>query len=212
MMNGPVYARISGSYFGADLINTNGSFIESYKSDNTNGLEVNQPRGFSDNGFGVGLHYSYAVNTDGIFVAPGFIFEQNNLKITGDGNSTAINGNPESQRLEVTNRYGIKLDIGADLIGDFAVYATGGYAGISYQTKNFSDVQGNNTSLRDGTTASLFYGAGLKFNYAKNASIHLEYNEQKFTADTSTYGSINNLISEYNAKLQIAKVGLSFRF
>jgi opacity protein-like surface antigen len=207
------FAKTAGSYFGIDAIGSELEAVEEYTNNANKNPVVRRP-GFNDHGYGAGVHYNYAFNMNGFFIAPGLMFEYHNVSSSAEGEVTPTShyGNYDTQEVKIKNRYGIKADVGFDLNNTFAVYGTGGYAKIHYRTVNFSDNRGNNTHIVNDDARGLFYGAGFKVDLSKNLSMNLEYNTQKFTAKTSTFGATNNLYSLYRTKLSVAKLGLSLRF
>lgn len=167
VFNISAFAKTQGSYVGVDLINTKIDFAERYTNDVDKTPILRKPE-YSGSAYGIGLHYNYALNYGGFFMSPGLILEQN---------SATANGHEERQmqRIQVLNRYGIKTDVGFDLTDRFAAYGTAGYVGVSYKTRNFVLPDGTGTSIKNGTKADWFYGAGLKFDCNKQTSVNLEY-------------------------------------
>ncbi|NBV06074.1 MAG: hypothetical protein EBS06_02420 [Proteobacteria bacterium] len=201
-------AKTEGSYIGIDLLNSKAKFVEKYTNDNNKNEASNTPH-HSNSGYGAGLHYNYAINFGGLFISPGVLLEQNNVKVNGYSNNTI---DIDSQRLQIKNRYGIKSDIGYDFTDKFSVYATGGYAYISYRTKDYSDLDGKVTGIKNGIGGSWFYGAGIKIDCDKTSSVNLEFNTQNFSAKTKIINSYLNLSARYQTRLDVVKVGYSYRF
>ena len=195
-------AKTSGSYVGIDLLNSKVKFFEQYTNATHPTITDHKPS-FTHNDYGLGLHYSYAVNNNGLFIAPGLIFEQNNATAHGYGDQAL-------QRLKIKNRYGAKIDFGFDATDMIAPYITGGYAAITHSSREYFN-EDTITRTRSGTSMEWFYGAGIIFNCNKSASINIEYTTQNFRVRNSTEGSVA-LVSFYQTRLDILKFGISYRF
>ncbi len=202
-------AKTQGSYLGVDLIDSKATFIEYYKTDSQPIESKDYRIHHSNSSYSGGIHYNYALNFGGFFISPGVLVEKNNLKVAGYSDSDVdIN----SQRLQIRNRYGVKSDIGYDLTDKFSIYGTGGYSLISYRTKNYGDAYGEVTGIKNGVTGSWFYGAGIKIDCDKTSSVNLEFNTQNFSAKTRTEGSDDNFVARYKSRLDVVKIGFSYRF
>lgn len=200
-------AKTEGSYVGLDVIDSRVKFHEEYRSD-----LVSSGRGltFQDNSnYGGGVNYKYAVNVNGLYFAPGVFFEVNNAELEGGQPSAA----GVSQQLKIRNRYGAKVDFGADIADGISAYVTGGYVGIRYRTGNFSSNASPEATYayKNGVSGAWTFGGGLKFDITKAVSLNTEYTIQNFTAKTSTITAAN-FIGEYKTRMDVIKVGLSYNF
>ncbi len=190
------FAKTEGSYVGIDLLNTKS--VSQTRSNDSQDAASEESRQTSRN-YGVGVNYKYAVNFNKFFVAPGIIIEDNRSKNDiGQGSS-----------LKVKNRYGVKADVGYDVTDSIAPYLTLGYSAISY-TSRFNGLTGR--EKKSATNYDWFYGAGVKFDVTSNVALNLEYNRQNFRAKVNT-GSDSSLdTASYKTKLEIIKVGVSYKF
>ncbi len=212
------FAKTEGSYLEVDYIRSKEEFYErAVKSTKPMGATSSR---FSHDHGGWGLNYKYAFNVadsldclcvevapsilEKVFIAPGLIFEVNNVKARSNNEK---NSNTE---LTVKNRYGAKLDIGYDVHDRFAPYFTFGYVGIHYKTINSSRIEDNGETK----TANLydwFYGGGFKVDYNKEISLNFEYNKERFRAKTTTDG-YKNYTALFISRLEVFKIGVSYRF
>ena len=206
--------RTQGHYVGIIAIVNELSFYERYS---TNGGPKNnvKPSG-SDKGYGLGLDYKYAFNFNKFFIAPGIFYEKLN---TGSGPSLGsefYSASSTITRLEVRDRYGLKMDVGYDMSQNISPYFSLGYSWVDYLSKNggclIDDCQ---SKLKHGVDGSIIYGLGMKFNYSKNLSFNIEGNIQKFVAKTDA--SVSNISyleyqAIYRAKIKTIKIGTSYNF
>ncbi len=200
-----VFAKTQGSYLGIDLLDTKLKFYQRNTNDSHLTLTNVKPS-YSHNDFGVGMHYNYAVNMGGFFIAPGIFFEMNNSEANGSGTKAL-------ERLQIKNRYGAKLDLGVDITNAIAPYLTGGYSGISYDSRDFFNFSGyTETYNKSGMLMDWFYGAGIKFDCDKYTSVSIEYNTQNFAVRNSVNGTTNNLSTRYQTRLDVLKFGVAYRF
>ena len=159
--------------------------------------------------YGVGLNYKYAINVDKFFIAPGIIIEQNRSK--NDLNSSE-NFTDEGHELKINNRYGVKADIGYDVTENFAPYFVVGYSSVGYRsTTTGLNSSGITNGSRSGRANDWFYGVGTKFDLGCNLALNLEYNTQNFSAKTSV-DTVGDVISRYKTRLDILKLGVSYKF
>ena len=200
-------AKTEGSYAGLDVIDSRVKFHEEYTSDIVTPGESST---FQDNSnYGGGVNYKYAVNVNGFYFAPGVFFEVNNAELQG---SQALSAQV-FQKLKIKNRYGAKVDFGADITDGISAYLTGGYVGIRYRTGNFSSNASPEATYayKNGVSGAWIYGGGLKFDITKTVSLNTEYTIQNFTAKTSTITAAN-FVGEYKTRMDVIKVGLSYNF
>ncbi len=212
------FAKTEGSYFGVDYINSELEFYERYVKSTKPGGAIG-PKYNHEHG-GWGLNYKYAFNVgdsldclcvenvpsilEQVFIAPGLIFEVNNVKARS---SNKVNSNTE---LTVKNRYGAKLDIGYDVHDLFAPYFTLGYVGIYYKTINSARIT-DNGETKIANLYDWYYGMGFKANYNKNISLNFEYNRERFKAKTTTDG-YKNYSALFISTLEEVKMGVAYRF
>ncbi len=191
-------AKTEGSYAGVNLINTKATYSESY-TDNTTPTSV---RGSKDSGssYSIGLNYKYAVNMNGVFLAPGVFVENNNLKVR--------NG-VDNNQAQIKYRYGITADLGYDVTDKTALYATTGYTGVNYKT-NTQDGSGLYGS-KNGSQGDWMWGVGVKHDVADNTTLSLEYNTQNLKLKTSSGGTAN-YSSKLDTRIDVLKIGLAYRF
>ncbi|MBP7710155.1 MAG: outer membrane beta-barrel protein [Rickettsiales bacterium] len=192
-------SKTQGHYVNFDVTYTQGEFNERYTR-NTNPEPVNRKPSFQNQGIGGSISYKYAFNFNGIFIAPGVFFERNNTKISETGKN-------DRSSIDISNRYGIRTDIGYD-IGRFAPYLTGGYNNIAYRTKNHTS---SKTFLRDASANDWYYGAGLKIRCNDNFSFNAEYNRESFLAKTFLTNGVKYL-GYYKTDLNIYKAGIAYNF
>ncbi len=207
----PTKTTTKGNYVGLELLRTDVKFHEDWTR-NTIKVERHN-RHFSDNDIGLGVDYKYAFNFDRVFIAPGFFYEQNNTKVGGSG-VTDSSDFANNNKLKISNRYGVKADLGYDLTDRFSPYITGGYSRIGYTatnaiTRNFVTTPSSKSS----TVGDWFCGVGLKYRYSNTLSFGAEYNTQAFTVQTNV--AYNNNIAysgAYKTKLSVMKLGAFYNF
>jgi len=236
-------ARTVGNYIGIDLIKTNLSFSTEetryYMNKNSQYMKSIQTDPSSKYSFG--LKYNYALNYRGFFIAPGLIYEENKVKnyfnrsSEDDGAPSYSFGNSYSK---ITKRYGVKIDIGADINEDFSIYGTIGQAVNHYQsygglyakyktemiepyTDYYYEPVKNSWKINKGKKIAPFFGGGFRIKIHKNWLLNGEYNYTRFTIDTKAEDFlINNLAYRdteainkyYNNNISIFKLGINFNF
>jgi opacity protein-like surface antigen len=196
-------ARTVGNYVGIDIIKTALSFSSERTVYETNKIEKSI-HSVPSPSYSFGFKYNYALNYRGFFISPGLIYEKNNNK--GYFNS-ANNAESETKRYgksysKINQRLGTKLDLGADITGDFSIYGTLGYALNYYESYNslyedryynyyntgpkdgFYKVTNNPWKLNRGKKWAPFFGGGFRIKLYKNWLLNGEYNYTRFTFDT----------------------------
>jgi opacity protein-like surface antigen len=192
------FAKTEGSYAGVNLINTKATYSEKFSTNAT--PTALRGSSTSDSAYSVGLNYKYAVNSGGVFLAPGLFVEDNNLKVrNGVDNNSA----------QIKYRYGITADLGYDVTDKTAVYATTGYTGVNYKTNN-SDASGL-YGTKNGSQGDWMWGAGVKHDVADNTTLSLEYNTQNLKLKTATGGTIK-YSGTLDTRIDVLKIGLAYRF
>ena len=200
-------AKTEGSYAGIDLLRTNATFNERY-TDNQEGtadfpaatVATNVKPSFSGHGYGIGVNYKYALNFNRFFIAPGVFAERNNNKFQGT----------RGKSLSINNRYGVKADFGYDVTDKIAPYFTSGYSLVNYRT--VTDMDGIYLGSLNGNAGDWFYGLGLKFSLTNNIAMNLEYNTQNFAAKINVPNNDIEYSGIYKTRLDVLKLGLSYRF
>ena len=233
-------ARTVGNYIGIDLIKTNLSFSTEetkYYTDKNNeymkSIQTDPTPKYS-----FGLKYNYALNYRGFFIAPGLIYEEN--KVKNYLNRSSADAYPRSDNFgrsysKITKRYGIKIDIGADINEDFSIYGTMGSAVNHYQSygglyekyktepydKNYFEPVKNSWKINKGKKIAPFFGGGFRIKLHKNWLLNGEYNYTRFTIDTKAEDFLindleyrhNEAINKYyNNNISIFKLGIDFNF
>lgn len=206
-------ARTVGNYIGVDLIKTNLSFSteEFMHPDAKNVRPIEKSiQTNSDSSYSFGLKYGYALNYRGFFIAPGLIYEKNNVK-------NYLNRSSESARSEydffgksyskINKRYGAKIDVGVDINESFSIYGTIGRAINYYQSYGslYFDIYTKlgdgwyEPNLKDpwkhvrGKKSAPFFGGGFRIKIYKNWLVNGEYNYTRFTIDTKNEDQTGNL-------------------
>jgi len=237
-------ARTVGNYIGIDLIKTDLSFSMErtvfYKDKNNQYKKSIQTDPSSKYSFG--LKYNYAINYRGFFIAPGLIYEENKVKNHYNRSSENAFSRMEyfgKSYSKINKRYGIKIDIGADINEDFSIYGTVGsainhyenYGGLYnyYYTDPTVNVNGynyfvpfleNSWRTNKGKKTAPFFGGGFRIKLHKNWLLNGEYNYTRFTVnmklqdllpdpDTKNTESINKY---YNNNISIFKIGINYNF
>lgn len=206
-------ARTVGNYIGVDLIKTNLSFSteEFMHPDvkNVRPIEKSIQTNLNSS-YSFGLKYGYALNYRGFFIAPGLIYEKNNVK-------NYLNRSSESARSEydffgksyskINKRYGAKIDVGVDINESFSIYGTVGRAINYYQSYGslYFDIYTKlgddwyEPNLKDpwkhvrGKKSAPFFGGGFRIKIYKNWLVNGEYNYTRFTIDTKNEDQTGNL-------------------
>jgi len=240
-------ARTVGNYIGIDLIKTNLSFsmernVFNMITDNNEYKKSIQTDPSSRYSFG--LKYNYALNYRGFFIAPGLIYEEN--KVINHYNKSSDNSFSRIEYFgksysKINKRYGIKIDIGADINENFSIYGTIGSAINHYEnygglykyfntdpniTNNgvnqFSELLKNSWKTNKGKKTAPFFGGGFRVKLYKNWLLNGEYNYTRFTVDIKAQDLLINLppgtrdqksINKfYNNNISIFKLGINFNF
>lgn len=233
-------ARTVGNYIGIDLVKTNLSFsTEEFMYSSKKGISVDKSvQTDPSSAYSFGLKYNYALNYRGFFIAPGLIYENNNTKNYFNRSTK----NAESQNnffgksySKINKRYGIKIDIGADINEDFSIYGTIGQAINYYQSYGslyydyYNDKKHdynepyieNSWKLSKGKKIAPFFGGGFRIKINKNWLLNGEYSYTRFTIDTKNKDQFQLIIYDnpeeaikkyYNNNINIFKLGINFNF
>lgn len=202
-------AKTEGSYLGVDLLRTK-THVKSYPADSDYDYLNSKT---TDSQIGFGLNYKYAINMNNFFIAPGAFYESINTENKVNDVYSGVN-NYYRQTVKIKNRYGIKLDLGYDIMDKFAIYAPIGFSSSNYDLSTDDSVGSN--YLRTKTTGrdtSIFYGIGFAFYPIEKLAINLEYNrtelDLKSGVDVALYG---NTSLKNKVNLDIIKLGVSYKF
>lgn len=209
-LNSNIFAKTVGNYFGVDLVTTSINF-QNFQYFQNNNMVHRHTNPSSKQSYG--FNYSYAVNYNNFFLAPGIIYEKNNTlnNLNRQSNFEFIPVLYGKNYNSVKERYGIKLDFGYDLSDNVAIFATLGKAINYYKNQSsairYEDLTGLLTNVNDsaaypavtenpfriskGKKHALFYGGGLKIKIKNNWYLTSEYNQSKFT--TNNNGLSQNL-------------------
>jgi len=230
-------ARTVGNYVGIDLIKTNLSFsMEATISEPSHQI-IKSRQTVPSSMHSFGFKYNYALNYRGVFISPGLIYEKNNVNNPYNYSSIATLSNISlygKSYSKITQRYGVKLDLGGDINNDFSIYGTIGHAVNYYETYGslypnrayFTNentkytVSENPWKLNKGRKSAPFFGGGFRIKLYKNWLLNGEYNFTRFTIDTKA--SEQTLTSgkkdytpekiNFNNNINIFKLGINFNF
>ena len=161
--------------------------------------------------YSFGFKYGYALNYRGFFIAPGLIYEKNNVK--NYLNRSTDNAGPTDDFYgksysKISKRYGIKIDVGVDINDNFSIYGTAGRAINYYQSygslyPNVYTVKSddwyepnisNPWKHSKGRKNAPFFGGGFRIKIYKNWLVNGEYNYTRFTINTKNEDQTGNLI------------------
>ena len=200
-------AKTEGSYLGIDLLKANTEVKTSKVSSNNADTYFNTTTKDSQNG--LGLNYKYAINMNNFFIAPGLFYESIGAETKVDDKA-----NQYTQNVKIKDRYGVKLDLGYDIMDKFAVYLPVGFASTNYElsTKDSFGTSYLSTKTTSKDT-SIFYGVGFAFYPIEKLAISLEYNRSKI--DLKSGGNvalIGNTTLKASANLDVIKLGVAYKF
>lgn len=204
-------ARTSGNYVSIDL---HKALVGNSRM--TNGADSDYHD--EDSNTGLGVAYKYAVNlgdytdlkySNRLFVAPGIFFER--IGTSASAGPTLPSG--DSQRFNMQNRYGVKMDLGYDLNEYISPYLTGGlsYSGYSSSDPNATNSTPAIAQIFRGSKPGWFYGIGLTTKLCNNFSLAFEYNTQSLTVkNLRYYNGVSN--EKTRARIDLYKVALIYNF
>ncbi len=197
LFSASAFAKTEGSYVGVDIVKSSTSSVHRGSSQDTTASFDDQSN------TSLGINAKYAVNFDGIFVAPGIFYE----RIGSETTDNQFN----AEGFSVNNRWGGKVDIGYDLNENVAVYFTNGLAHVRTKqdwSENGDGVGGANT-LKEGNT-SYFYGVGLLSHVNDRFTIGAEYNTQN--VEVRSLGHENELFLGQETRTDIDVFKLTFAY
>ena len=202
-------AKTEGSYLGIDILKANTEVKGT-------GIGENYGIGWfntkaKDSSVGFGLNYKYAINMNNFFIAPGLFYESIEAE-TEASNKDGIY--TYTQKTKIKDRYGVKIDLGYDVMDKLAIYIPLGLSSTNYElnTKD-SALTSYRSTKTTGNDISILYGFGFAFYPIEKLSISLEYNRSKI--DLKSGGNVN--LYDYTtlktkADLDVIKLGVSYKF
>ena len=223
-----------GNYLTFNYINTKGSydeFLNFTKTDFTNtynfynyGYKYGVSPARSRNSFGI--KYGYAINFKDFFLMPEIYYDHTKLFLNSQNNY----GGPHEMMpnlygykyLKINKIYGSKINLGYDLNHFLSIYGSAGYSIINYSALSSFDtydaLKGFNVPLKPIRKNKLVptYGFGLKIKINKNFNLISEY--QRLNLKTSLLytkqieAPMRANGSFFNAKITVAKIGISYNF
>lgn len=177
----------SGNFIGisGNFINTRFHEID---YGNSNGSATPMKPSASENGYGVGINYKYALNYNGFFVAPGFILEKYWNSVDGSDKIGTTGRYDDITRLDVRDRIAVTTDIGYDFNRFFSGYVMGGYGSTGYRVENGFAASNSvyDSILDDARKRSFIFGGGFNVRINKAFVINIEANTQDFDVETNT--------------------------
>lgn len=184
------FAKTEGNYAGINLIRTNAEYVD------INGLNK------EDNNVSFGIDYKYAFNYNGLFLAPGIFYNDNDVIAKSVWNSGGVT---DTNHLRYS--YGFKLEAGYDINNKISLF---GIVGHSENRINFSRVSASAGYLRrfDSTREAFIYGLGAKYSLSDNLDLVAAYELSQYSKSDDVFNDTDNLNSDY----EVARIGLSFNF
>jgi opacity protein-like surface antigen len=207
-----------GSYLGVDFINTALRYEQinimpaNYENlDYFNGIPRERAEKQYKSKDGFAIKYLYAINFNGIFLAPEIFYHHINLKLydrENDIENTDMTLPSEFgyRYNKIHNQYGAKLNLGYDINSDFALYGFVGISRVRYSNlyslypyheietvvKYYSSI--NNPIINyneafkvyNGTATAPVYGFGGKIKLSKRFYLNGEYMISDFYSKTNS--------------------------
>jgi len=174
------------------------SIINSKIENDYKSTTLNQPTAYDSDGSSISfaLNYGYKIELpNNLFVTPGVFYDNiNNL---------AKESSPADKE-KINYRYGLKADLGYNVLDNLAVFGSLGLATVKYDI----DWQSNNPFSKSGDDTSLVYGAGLSYDVTKDIFVTAEYNFQSVELEANT--STNN--QHYDSDIEVFKLGIGYQF
>jgi len=203
-------SKTVGSYLGVDFINTALRYEQinimpaNYENlDYFNGIprERTEKQYKSKDGFAI--KYLYAVNFNGIFLAPEIFYHHINLKLYDrknelDDYDMTLYKYFGYRYNKIHNQYGAKLNLGYDINSDFALYGFVGISRIKYSNlySLYPYIEGtgiaNKYNIKDvlsvynGIATAPIYGFGGKIKLSKRFYLNGEYMISDFYSKTNS--------------------------
>lgn len=201
------FAKTEGSYAGIDVLRAKANVKTTKVSDTNNDTYFDTNSSDSQTGFGV--QYKYAINMNDFFIAPGFFYENLGLEAK---NSDAVN--QYEQSVKIQNRYGVKFDLGYDLMDNLAIYAPLGYSMVNYELKTNDYFDSSSLVTKTtGRKSAFFYGLGLSFAATDKVVVNLEYNRSSINlVSGGNVALIGNTTLKAKTNLDLIKLGVAYKF
>jgi hypothetical protein len=213
-------SKTVGNYLGIDFINTALRYEQidimpaDYEDLNYfNGIPRDRNERSYKSKNGISFKYLYAINFNGIFLAPEIFYNHINLKHNSDLNHLENNDMALTKYFgyrynKIHNQYGVKLNLGYDLNSDFALYGFFGLSKIKYSnlyslypyyeaqylSRQFNIDFNKAISVYRGTATTPVYGFGTKIKLSKRFYLNGEYMISDFYSKTNS-----NKIKSYEA-------------
>jgi opacity protein-like surface antigen len=186
-----VFAKTEGHYLGLNILQSN--VKHEYEVDGTK--VANYPK-FDDSTVGFGVDYKYAINLNGIFIAPGVFYDHISTEAKDDDNDS-VNTN---------FRYGIKADIGYDFTESLSAYFSVGAAVLNYEM----DWQNSLGLKKSGNAISGIVGVGAKYEINENLALKAEFDYQNAEIE----GVVADTGRRWDTQAQIStiKFGAAYKF
>jgi len=142
------------------------------------------------------LSYGYKLELPNkFFVTPSVFYDYiNNQALERFGSNADF-------REEVNYRYGLKADLGYNLLEKLSAYGSIGVASTDYTIKwnNVPSLRKNDNDI------SLVYGGGLSYNVKDDLALNVEYNIQSLEMEA--------ILGEgYDTDINMLKIGVSHKF
>lgn len=203
-------SKTVGSYLGVDFINTALRYEQinlmpaNYENlDYFNGIprERTEKQYKSKDGFAI--KYLYAINFNGIFLAPEIFYHHINLKLYDKKNELenadmTLPSEFGYRYNKIHNQYGAKLNLGYDINSDFALYGFVGISRVRYSNlySLYPYIEGtgiaNKYNIKDvlsvynGIATAPIYGFGGKIKLSKRFYLNGEYMISDFNSKTNS--------------------------
>lgn len=174
------------------------SIINSKVENDYKSSTINEPTAYDSNGSSISyaINYGYKIELpSNLFITPGLFYDNiNNL---------AKESSPIDKE-KIKYRYGLKADLGYNILDSFAAFGSVGLATVKYDINWMS----TNTKLhKSDNDTSLVYGAGLSYDINDNIFITAEYNFQSIELKANT--QINQ---HYDSDIEVFKLGIGYQF
>lgn len=189
-------AKTDQFYLGFDVIRTDviaGDYSQknpTQELDNAQAFNISEGEQYS-----VGFNVKYAINFDGIFIAPGLFYEYANVVMTDkDGSVWALD-----------HRYGIRFDLGYDVSDKFAPYFIAAIVAndMRLDQRLIAGVES------EGSYGSMAYGLGVKYEVIDDFDLKLEY---EISLIEQGLGLNNGATFNQEFDVDILRIGVAYGF
>lgn len=205
----PAFAIPDGSHIGIDVSHSK-TTVKTYKVSADNQATyfdtISQDKQTS-----YGMSYKYAMSLAWLYTAPEIFAER-------IGSEAKINDttNGYSQTLNVQNRWGVRMNVGVNLMRDLTIYAPLGYALTNYElkTRNYLANGTEYSTTTNGSKISPLYGVGIMVIPINNVVLTLEYNRQVLNIRSRDNVALSGEETSLRAKtnLDMIKFGIAYRY